>query len=121
MVKDISYNLVDNPLAEKYKGCVPPMCTNKDLPPEDFEVRKCVAEYKLIYINEKEYGFWSRVFNKEKKYKWLEAVSSRSKKGRELQLLLSKSQEHYAAFQRIINDMPEWVLVREVLKQYLIK
>ena len=112
-----TWRYVSDALDEKYSGGpIPSMASCEDLPPEDFEVRKELAQYKATLLFAADLGFFEAFFKTKKARAMQENVRIRHDT---LMALVNKSQEHKAAIRRIVNDMPRWLNGHEEFAKFL--
>jgi hypothetical protein len=107
---------VDTPLDQEYRVNPPDLVSEGMLPPEDFEMRRAVAEMKLATEYCLRVGPWQRLIGTAKARG---AKALALKKQGDLRLLVQKSPEHRAALQRIIRSMPKYSGGPEALASYL--
>ena len=74
------------------------------LPPEEFEVRRALAELNIFSERLMDFGFFRRLFDKNG---YLHVERAANGKQEALRRLINASPEHRAAFRRIVNAMPE--------------
>lgn len=112
-----SWRYVKNELDETYAGGpIPPVASENDLPPQDFEVRQELAIYKLTLDQTNTLGFLSVLFRTTRAKEIFTQVQQAKER---LMALVNKSAAHKAAIRRIVNDMPEQNDGRKVLAEYL--
>lgn len=110
---DVRY--LTDPLAETYLEPPGAWISEGMLPPEDLEVRRALAEVKLLADHARSFGLLSRLFGSDK---YREARAAAVERQETLLRLVNSSREHKAAIRRIVNAMPPDNGGREALAGY---
>ena len=96
---------IDTPLDHEYRVIPPNWVAEGMLPPEDFEMRRAVAEMKLATEHWLALSFWQCLLGSTEAKK---ARALALKKQHELRLLAQKSPAHKAALRRVRRNI-KWL------------
>lgn len=113
----MTWRFVSDALDETYiYGPIPFFASERDLPPEDLEVRQGLLAYKLALERTNVLHFFSVLFRTAKAQALFGQVQREHSK---LMDLVNKSPAHKVAIRRIVNDMPQGNGGREALADFV--
>ena len=107
---------INDPLDEQYVAFPGNSAPEGMLPPEEFEVRRALAEMKIFTERFAEFGFLKKIFDKTT---YQQAKQVAIEKQETLRRLVNSSPEHKAAIRRIVSAMPKGNGGREALASYI--